>query len=30
MAVGFVSALSMWVFNRWLERPELKEQAPAA
>jgi dipeptide/tripeptide permease len=29
MAVGFVSALSMWVFNRWLEKQERKEQAPA-
>jgi MFS family permease len=29
MAIGFLSALSMWRFNRWLEKQELKEQAPA-
>jgi len=29
MAIGFLSALSMWLFNRWLEKQELKEQAPA-
>jgi dipeptide/tripeptide permease len=27
MAVGFLSALSMWLFNRWLERQEARESA---
>jgi proton-dependent oligopeptide transporter, POT family len=26
MAIGMVSALSMWIFNRWLERLESKEK----
>jgi hypothetical protein len=26
MAVGFLSALSMWLFNRWLERQEARGQ----
>ncbi len=29
MAVGLVSALSMWLFNRWLEKAEGKEKAQA-
>jgi dipeptide/tripeptide permease len=29
MAVGLVSALSMWLFNRWLEGQESAEKAPA-
>jgi POT family proton-dependent oligopeptide transporter len=27
MAVGFLSALSMWLFNRWLEKAEIREKA---
>ncbi len=27
MAIGFLSAMSMWLFNRWLERQETKEAA---
>ena len=29
MAIGFLSAVSMWAFNRWVEKQEAKE-APAA
>ncbi len=30
MAVGFLSALSMWLFNRWLEKAEAKEKGEAS
>jgi len=30
MAIGLASALSMWLFNRWLERQEAKGPAAAA
>ena len=30
MAIGLASALSMWLFNRWLERQEAKEPAAMA
>jgi hypothetical protein len=26
MAIGFASALSMWLFNRWLEKQELTQK----
>jgi dipeptide/tripeptide permease len=29
MAIGFLSAVSMWLFNRWLEKQEAKEAARA-
>ncbi len=29
MAIGFVSALSMWLFNRWLEKQESLEKVSA-
>ncbi len=29
MGIGFVSALSMWLFNRWLEKQEPKQKAAA-
>jgi hypothetical protein len=29
MGIGLISALSMWLFNRWLERQEPKEKAQA-
>jgi dipeptide/tripeptide permease len=29
MGIGFVSAMSMWVFNRWLEKQEAAETATA-
>jgi hypothetical protein len=25
MAIGFLSAVSMWLFNRWVEKQEAKE-----
>ncbi len=30
MAIGFLSALSMWLFNRWLEKQEINERAPGS
>jgi dipeptide/tripeptide permease len=30
MAIGFLSAVSMWLFNRWVEKQEAKEPASAA
>ena len=29
MAIGFLSAVAMWAFNRWVEKQEAKETAPA-
>jgi dipeptide/tripeptide permease len=29
MAIGFLSAMSMWIFNRWLERQERQEATSA-
>jgi dipeptide/tripeptide permease len=29
MAIGFLSAMSMWIFNRWLERQEHMEASAA-
>ncbi|MBP7676023.1 MAG: hypothetical protein KBB14_06835, partial [Thermoanaerobaculia bacterium] len=29
MAIGFLSAVSMWAFNRWIEKQEAKDRAAA-
>ncbi len=30
MAIGFLSAVSMWAFNRWIEKQEAKDARTAA